>query len=470
MGASKKGRSRSGGVLAKGHTSWPDAAPRPTQKSAAPVTHSQTVGRRGPVLEQDGNLHEALQALVYEKVPERPVHVKGCGAFGTFETTRSMTEHTRLSFLQAPRTRVPVMVRFSLGVSAKGTPDTSRNIRGFATKLYADDGVYDLVCNHIPVLFVRDGIRFPEAIEALSPSPISGLPDPQRFWSFVARAPEATHFLVWLYSDVGTVKSFRHVCGHSVNAYVWRNARGERRYVKYRWVPVGGEQHIDREEAIRLAGVSPDVAGRDLFDAIAAKRKVEFDLFVQLMDPADEPGLPFDPLDDTKVWDEEAFPLVEVGRMTLDRNPDDYVEQIEKVAFSPTNLLDGVELSNDKVLQSRANVYADAQRHRLGADFRRLPVNRQSAWRPRDVVSSGEGSLVSGQLVRTDLAEADDFSQAGEHYRSLDAAAQAHLAENLAIDLALAAPEARRIVLGYLSRASEELGERVRRCDPRSGR
>ncbi|MFH0071120.1 catalase, partial [Peribacillus sp. NPDC056705] len=176
--------------------------------------HSQTVGRRGPVLEQDNILHETLETFVHEKIIERPVHVKGFGAFGYFETVHSMSEYTKLSFLQRPGQQVPVTVRFSLAVSTKGTPDTSRNVRGFATKFYTDEGIFDLICNHIPVFSVRDAIRFPESIKAFLPSPTNNLIDPDRFWSFVARAPESMHFVVRLYSDAGTVKSLRHIPGH----------------------------------------------------------------------------------------------------------------------------------------------------------------------------------------------------------------------------------------------------------------
>lgn len=199
--------------------------------------HSQTVGSRGPVLEQDSVLHETLQEFIHEKILERPVHVKGFGAFGYFQTIYPMSEHTTLSFLQNSNEKVPVMVRFSLAVSTKGTPDTSRNVRGFSTKFYTKEGIFDLLCNHIPVFSVRDPMRFPETIQALLPSPINNLLDPNRFWSFVARAPESIHFVVHLYSDAGTAKSLRHIPGHSVNTYVWRNAEGNRKYVKYHWYP-----------------------------------------------------------------------------------------------------------------------------------------------------------------------------------------------------------------------------------------
>ena len=312
---------------------------RNISKIRAKEMHSQTVGERGPVLEQDTILHETLETFVHTKIIERPVHVKGFGAFGYFETVYSMAKYTKLCFLQNPGQQVPVTVRFSLAVSNKGTPDTSRNVRGFSTKFYTEEGIFDLVCNHIPVFLVRDAIRFPESIQAFLPSPVNNLMDPERFWSFIARAPESTHFVVRLYSDAGTVKSFRHMPGHSVNTYVWRNGQGVRSYVKYHWVPYAGEQYIDSQEAARWNGENPDIAGQDLYDAIAKGKPVVYGLYVQLMNPKDETILPYDPLDDTKVWDERQYPLIPVGRMTLNRNPDNYMEQVEKVAFSPSNLI-----------------------------------------------------------------------------------------------------------------------------------
>ena len=283
------------------------------------ILHSQTVGSRGPVLEQDSVLHEMLQEFIHEKILERPVHVKGFGAFGYFQTIYPMPEHTKLNFLQNANEKIPVMVRFSLAVSTKGTPDTARNVRGFSTKFYTKEGIFDLLCNHIPVFSVRDPMRFPETIQALSPSPKNNLIDPNRFWSFVARAPESIHFVVRLYSDNGTVKSLRHIPGHSVNTYVWRNVEGNRKYVKYHWYPFEGVQFITSEEANKLAAENPDYSGKDLYDAIANGKPVEYGLYVQLMDPKDEAHLSYDPLDDTKVWDEKVYPLIPVGKMVLNK-------------------------------------------------------------------------------------------------------------------------------------------------------
>ena len=423
--------------------------------------HSQTVGPRGPVLEQDSILHEALEIFVHTKILERPVHVKGFGAFGYFQTTHSMREYTKLCFLQSPGQKVPVMVRFSLAGGNKGTPDTSRNVRGFSTKFYTPAGIFDLMCNHIPVLFVRDGLRFPEAFTALAPSPVNNLIDPERFWKFVASAPEAMHFITWQYSDVGTVKSFRHICGHSVNTYVWRNEEGMRRYVKYHWIPCAGEEYIDQQEATQLAGTDPDIAGQDLFDTIAKGKPVQYDLQVQLMDPREEDRLPYDPLDCTKTWDERYFPMIPVGRLTLNRNPDDYQAQIEMAAFSPTNSLEGAELSEDKLLQARANIYFDSQRRRLGENFRSIPVNHQKYWSPDELITSGRGQFTEGRLVRSELYKPDDFSQAGQRYRSLSPMAQNHLVDNLASALSVVNAATQCTVLDYLYMASEELGRRV---------
>lgn len=419
--------------------------------------HSQTVGSRGPVLKQDSVLHETLQEFIHEKIVERPVHVKGFGAFGYFQTIYPMSEHTKLSFLQHSNEKVPVMVRFSLAVSTKGTPDTSRNVRGFSTKFYTKEGVFDLLCNHIPVFSVRDPMRFPETIKALLPSPKNNLIDPDRFWNFVARAPESIHFVVRLYSNVGTVKSLRHIPGHSVNTYVWRNAEGNRKYVKYHWYPFEGVQFITSKEATKLAAENPDYSGKDLYDAIEAGKSVEYGLYVQLMDPKDEVHLSYDPLDDTKVWDEKMYPLIPVGKMVLNKNPENYMEQVEKVAFSPSNLLDGAELSDDKMLQGRANIYSDSQRRRIGPEFRKLAINQQQNWTPANQITSGDGRYVEGKLERAPITKQDDFTQAGEFYTQLKPIEKEYLAENLANDLKGISDDIKKMVMGYFDKVSTNL-------------
>ncbi|AIW84647.1 MULTISPECIES: catalase [Bacillus cereus group] len=427
------------------------------ERNEQAILHSQTVGSRGPILKQDNVLHEALQEFIHEKILERPVHAKGFGAFGYFQTIYPMSEHTKLSFLQNSNEKVPVMVRFSLAVSTKGTPDTSRNVRGFATKFYTKEGVFDLLCNHLPVFSVRDPMRFPETINALLPSPKNNLIDPDRFWDFVARAPESIHFVVRLYSDAGTAKSLRHIPGHSVNTYVWRNAQGYRKYVKYHWYPFEGVQFITSEEANKLAAENPDYSGKDLYDTIEAGKAVEYGLYVQLMDPKDETHLSYDPLDDTKVWDEKEYPLIPVGKMVLNKNPENYKEQVEKVAFSPSNLLDGAELSDDKMLQGRANIYSDSQRRRIGPEFRKIAINQQQDWTPANQATSGDGRYVEGKLERASITKKDDFGQPGEFYEKLTQIEKEHLAENLASDLNVISDDIRKIVLGYFDQVSTDL-------------
>ncbi len=444
--------------------------PVPGQKEAVPAVTgdphaSQTAGARGPVLWQDSVLHETLSAFVHRSVHPRVLHAKGFGAFGTFCPYQSMADYTTLTFLQSAERSTPVTARFSLALSTRGTPDTARNIRGFSVKFFSSDGVFDLLCNHLPVFLVRDAMRFPEAIQSFRPSPVNNLPDANQFWSFVAGAPESVHFLTWLYSDEGTIQSFRHMRGYSVNTYVWVNRESQRRFVKYHWFPLAGPSCITAQEARQLAGESPDVAGQDLYQTIAAGTPVEFELRVQLMDPQLTDSLSYDPLDCTKLWSEADFPPLPVGKLTLDRNPSDYDRQIEPLAFSPANLLPGAELSADKLLQGRANIYWDAQRSRLGPAFRSLPANGQGNWCPHDLVTSGQRQEVCGPVVRTPTPLGDDFAQAGERYRSLSPEQQEHLVSNLADDLVQVRDDLRCTVLGYFKEADPELARRLaERC------
>ncbi|MED2040654.1 catalase, partial [Bacillus wiedmannii] len=290
---------------------------------------------------------------------------------------------------------------------------------------------------------------------------INNLIDPNRFWSFVARAPESIHFVVHLYSDAGTAKSLRHISGHSVNTYVWRNAEGNRKYVKYHWYPFEGVQYITSEEANKLAAENPDYSGKDLYDAIANGKPVEYGLYVQLMDPKDEAHLSYDPLDDTKVWDEKKYPLIPVGKMVLNKNPENYMEQVEKVAFSPSNLLDGAELSDDKMLQGRANIYSDSQRRRIGSEFRKLAINKQQNWTPANQITSGDGRYVEGKLERTSITKQDDFTQPTEFYTKLKPIEKEHLAKNLASDLKVISDDIRKVVLEYFHEVSADLARRI---------
>lgn len=432
-----------------------------SEKSPPHELHSQTVGPRGPVLIQDTVLHETLEEFAFSPSIPRVVHTKGYGAFGFFRPFTSMREYTAAGFLQDSSITTPVAVRFSLAASDNSTPDTSRNIRGFSVKFYTKEGIFDLLSNSIPVFFVRDSIKVPATIAALSPSPINNLPDPNLVWGMFARTPEATNLLIWFFSDTGTAKSFRTIRFYGVSTFVWKNTQGVRRYIKYHWLPVAKEEYIDQQEAAKLACENPNIAGWDLYNTIAAKNSVEFNLAVQVMNPADEIMLPFDPLDDTKIWDEKQYPLISAGRLTLNRNPDNFSEQVEKLAFAPANLVEGIEFSDDKMLQGRAIVYSDAQRHRLGRNFRKIPVNRQPDWSPLSMVTSGDGRFVEGKLVRSQIPKPDDFTQAGERYKALSEGQRQSLAENLGASLSEASIENQQIIINYLRKASPQLAEQV---------
>ncbi|MCI8441684.1 MAG: catalase [Provencibacterium sp.] len=441
-------------------------SPLPRAAEEGEPSSSLTAGEGGPVLLQDMLLQETLKSFLYERPAGRILHAKGFGALGYFLTEQPMQPFTTLSFLQTAGRRIPAAARFSLALGGPGTPDTSRNLRGFSVKFYADDGNFDLLCTHIPVFMVRDALRFPEAVRCLSPAPESGLNDGRRFWEFVARRPEALHFALWLYSDYGTLKSFRGLRACSVNTYIWRNAKGERRYVKYHLLPAAEGGCLSRQEAAHLAGTDPDIAGRELYETIAAGMSAEYTLCVQLMDPADRQTLPYDPLDCTRLWDEKRYPLLPVGRLVLDRNPFDYRQQVENIAFSPANLLPGAELSEDRLLQGRAALYWDAQRLRLGADFRELPINcrrNRARWSPASLNTSGLQQPLCGQIGRFS-ENSDDFTPAGEYFRSLSEIEREHLAENLADGLLPVKPEIQSILLRYFEAADSTLAEAVRGC------
>lgn len=436
----------------------PQPSPPAVQSRRQNGLFSQTAGVQGPVLLQDNILHETLDDFVTEKIPERAVHVKGWGAKGYFEPYDSMKEHTMLCFLQNPGERVEVSARFSLAVSNKGTPDTSRNVRGFSTKFYTKEGNFDLLTNHIPVFLVRDAMQFPASIRSLLPSPQSNLSNSNRFWEFFANTPEATHFVLWLFSDIGTPKDLRHLRTYGVNTYVWENEKGERKWVKYHWLPLLGEEYLTAQQAAQIACQNPDSAGQDLFDAISRREYPQYELCVQLMDPQDAQKLAFDPLDDTKVWSFEDYPLIKVGRLTLTQTPENYMEQVEKLAFSPANLLKGAQFSLDKMLQGRSSVYFDAQRARLGHNFRQIPVNQgKVVWTPQGQVSSLNGTAVQGEIGRYDSQKPDDFTQAGQFYSSLEDAQKARLAQNIASQLVLAGADVRQTALGYFQKASGQL-------------
>jgi catalase len=469
-----------------------------TTDQAVPVTDNQnslTAGQRGPVLLQDVQFIEKMAHFDRERIPERVVHAKGAGAYGHFQVYKSMAAYTKAKFLQDPKKKTPVLVRFSTVTGGRGSADTVRDPRGFAVKFYTEDGNYDLVGNNLPVFFIRDSIKFPDMVHAFKAAPDSNIPSASSghdsFWDFISLTPESTHMITWLFSDRGTPKSYRMTEGFGVNTYVWVNAKGKAVYVKYHWKPGLGVQNLDRHEATRLAGVDPDYLTRDLFDAIARGEKVEYELMVQLMAIEDELKQDFDPLDATKTWPEDRFPLMPVGRMVLDRNPGNFFAEIEQAAFCPASFVPGIEPSADKLLQGRLFAYADTQRHRLGPNYLQLPVNSPKApvnnnqrdgsmqlgsfsgnvnYEPSslpgglsEAPASGTPYLsrVEGEVAKQKISLTNDFLQAGERYRSLSKKDRDHLVDNLVADMKVIDQKIAKRAIANLKKADPKLGEAV---------
>lgn len=470
-----------------------------TTNQGVPVSDNQnslTVGERGPVLLQDVHLIEKLAHFDRERIPERVVHAKGAGAHGYFQVFKSMAKYTCAKFLQDPKKKTPVFVRFSTVVGARGSADTARDPRGFAVKFYTEDGNYDLVGNNLPVFFIRDAIKFPDMVHAFKPAPDTNIPTSSsansRFWDFISLTPESTHMITWLFSDRGTVKSYRKMEGFGVNTYKWVNAEGKAVYVKYHWKPKAGVETIDRHEATRLAGEDPDIATRDLYEAIASGNMAEYELFVQIMEVADELKQGFDPLDATKTWPENKFPLMPAGKMMLNRNPENYFAEVEQAAFCPASIIPGIEFSADKLLQGRIFSYADTQRHRLGPNYLQLPTNRPQVpvnnnqrdgamqyapygggtvnYEPNTLADGipceapatpTEDNNIKGKVVRQKISLTNDFQQAGERYRSLGKMDQDHLVDNIADSLGKANKPIQQRMLASLKKADPELGKRT---------
>lgn len=454
-------------------------------------TNSLTVGNEGPVLFEDVHLIDKIAHFDRERVPERVVHAKGAGAHGFFQPYQCMSEYTCADFLQNPSYKTKVFVRFSTVIGRAGSADTVRDPRGFAVKFYTNQGIYDIVGNNLPVFFIRDAIKFPDVIHSLKPSPDSNLRNPVRFWDFISLTPEATHMITWLYSDQGTIKDYRHMNGFGVNTYVWVNSKGKRFFVKYHWKTKQGLETIDRHEAQRLAGIDPDIAVRSLYNSIANGDYPRWELSIQIMDPDMACDLDFDPLDDTKVWPEDIFPLIGVGMMTLNRNPENFFAETEQSAFCPGNIVPGIELSADKMLQGRSFSYLDAQRYRIGANFAQLPINRSISqvennqrdgsmtyeynsnpinYSPNSLnhniphpanLKESKPVCLEGFATRATISRTNDFYQAGVQYTSYTEEEKQHLVDNIAAELCLCPENIICRVISYFTQACKDFGYQV---------
>jgi len=337
--------------------------------------NSETAGPRGPVLMQDVHLLEKLGHFDRERIPERVVHAKGAGAYGHFEVTADVTRYTKAKFLDKVGKKTPVFVRFSTVGGEKGSADSERDPRGFAVKFYTEEGNYDLVGNNTPVFFIRDPLKFPDFIHTQKRNPKTNLKDPDMFWDFLSLTPESIHQVTILFSDRGIPATFRHMNGYSSHTYKWYNGKGEHFWVQYHFKTDQGIKNLTREEAEVMKGKDPDHATRDLHDAITRREYPSWTLEVQVMTPEQAKDYRFDILDITKVWPHKDFPPRKIGKLVLDRNPENYFAEVEQAAFSPSSFVPGIGPSPDKMLQARLFSYHDTHIHRLGPNYHLIPVN-----------------------------------------------------------------------------------------------
>ncbi|WP_010500255.1 catalase [Paenibacillus elgii] len=466
---------------------------RLTTNQGAPVgdnQNSRTAGRRGPTLLEDYHLLEKLAHFDRERIPERVVHARGAGAHGVFRVERSMKPYTKAHFLQEVGQETPVFVRFSTVIHGTGSPETARDPRGFAVKLYTEEGNYDIVGNHLPVFFIRDALKFPDMVHSLKPAPDTNIQDPARYWDFMTLSPESTHMLTWVFSDHGTPANYRQMDGFGVHAFKWVNAEGQVMYVKYHWKSLQGVVNLSADEVREVQGRDFNHATRDLFDQIRDGNFPQWALHVQLMPVEHLDRWGFDPLDATKVWPEDAYPLHRIGTMTLKRNPDNFFAEVEQSAFSPSALVPGIEPSEDKLLQGRLFSYPDTQRYRLGANYLQIPINcpyapvrnhqRDGAMNVKQDTStvnyepnSASGSPqedpayteseapLTGPAVRQKIEKTDDFTQAGERYRSYTKQEQDNLIRNLVNDLKQTGQDTQLRAICNFFRADAEYGMRL---------
>jgi len=463
---------------------------RLTTNQGAPIgdnQNSRTAGQRGPTLLEDYQLLEKLAHFDRERVPERVVHARGAGAHGVFRLTHSMKRYTKAAFLQEEGTETPVFARFSTVIHGQHSPETLRDPRGFAVKFYTTEGNYDFVGNNLPVFFIRDAMKFPDMVHSLKPDPRTNIQRNERYWDFMSLSPESTNMLLHVFSDEGIPASYRHIRGSSVHAFKWINAYGNTVYVKLRWVPKQGIRNLTPAEAAAIQAVDFNHASRDLYEAIERGDYPQWDLFVQILDPADMDRFDFDPLDATKDWFEDVVPYQPVGTMTLNRNPDNVFAETESVGFNPGVVVPGIEPSEDKLLQGRLFSYSDTQRYRIGTNYLQLPINcpyakvsnnqrdgampfRQQTgdinYEPNrfqdtpkeDPAYADPPRPLQGAAGRQKIAKANDFGQAGQVWNRFSDEEKAAVLRNLTADLEPVPQEIQLRAVCNFYRADESLG------------
>jgi catalase len=474
-----------------------------TTNQGVPVAdnqHSLKAGLRGPALLEDFILREKITHFDHERIPERVVHARGSGAHGHFECYESLAELTRAAPFAAAGKRTPVFVRFSTVAGERGSTDTARDVRGFAVKFYTDEGNWDLVGNNIPVFFIQDAIKFPDLVHAVKPEPHHQMPQASSahdtFWDFVSLMPESTHMLLWQMSDRAIPRSYRTMQGFGVHTFRFVNASGESRFVKFHWTPLQGTHSLVWDEAVKISGADPDFHRRDLWEAIEAGEYPQYELGIQVFTEKQAEGFSFDVLDATKIVPEELVPVRPVGRLTLNRNPDNFFAETEQVAFCTAHVVPGIDFTNDPLLAGRIHSYLDTQLTRLGGpNFHEIPINapvaeihnnqrdgfhRQTINRGR--VSYEPNSLAGGcpfqaggagftsfpQPMQGDKVRgspekfADHFTQAELFWSSQTAVEKAHIVAAFRFELTrVQVPAIRERVVAQLLNVSLELGTAV---------
>jgi len=470
--------------------------------------NSLRAGERGPTLLEDFVLREKIFHFDHERIPERIVHARGSGAHGVFECTKAIPDMTKASIFQKKGDSCPVFVRFSTVAGGAGSIDTPRDVRGFAVKLYTDTGNWDLVGNNIPVFFIQDAIKFPDLVHSVKMEADRGYPQAasahDTFWDFIGLMPESMHMIMWAMSDRAIPRSLRMIEGFGVHTFRLVNAKGEDHFVKFHWKPVLGIESTTWDEAVKIAGADPDFHRRDLFEAIEAGDYPQWDLGVQVFDEAWAAKQPYDVLDATKLIPEEEIPVEIIGRMTLNRNVDNFFAETEQAAFLPTNIIPGIDFTNDPLLQGRLFSYLDTQKSRLGTtNFHQIPINApkcpfhnfqrdgmmqtlvptgRANYEPNSLAEAGEDAgpracpetgftTFTVNDERNDQAQklriraelfADHYSQARLFYRSQTENEQAHIASALVFELSkVQLDHVRARVISRLRNIDEDLGKRV---------
>jgi len=464
--------------------------------------NSLKAGDRGPTLLEDFILREKITHFDHERIPERVVHARGSAAHGYFQVYEPMAEYTRADFLQDPAVKTPVFVRFSTVAGSRGSTDLARDVRGFAVKFYTQQGNYDLVGNNMPVFFIQDAIKFPDLIHAVKPEPHNEIPQAasahDTFWDFISLMPESMHMIMWVMSDRAIPRSLRMMEGFGVHTFRFINEQGKARFVKFHWKPLLGLHSVAWDEAQKISGKDPDFHRRDLWEAIENADYPEWELGVQIVEDKDEHSFDFDLLDPTKIIPEELVPVRRIGKMTLNRNPDNFFAETEQVAFHAGNIVPGVDFTTDPLLQGRLFSYLATQLIRLGGpNFHEIPINRpvaplhnnQRDGYMRQTVNRGQTSYEPNSLrggcpfqagtamhgfesyaERIDARKIrarspsffDHFSQATLFFKSQSAPEQNHIINALRFELGkVETPAIRERMLFLLSEIDKTLAKRV---------